>query len=109
MRLREGNLRQLLIGHEFVRGRLQLLFNGSEHFLQVQARYPAEDVLHSGICELGLCSVWQRRGKESHCKSQKLHVSQFHIGLRCCDHNMQEECIYDEVHLKESDYTFIVT
>lgn len=42
-----GYLVQLLISHEFICGRFQFLFNGSEHFLQVDARYPGEDVLHS--------------------------------------------------------------
>lgn len=53
-----GYLLQLLIGHEFIWRRFQFLFNGSEHFLQVDARYPGEDVLHSWICELWLWIVW---------------------------------------------------
>lgn len=34
------------------------MFNGSEHFLQVEACDPGEDVLHSWICEMGLSTCW---------------------------------------------------
>ena len=58
----EGHLLQLLISHEFVCRWLQLLFDGFEHFVQVQACYPGEDVLHSWICKLGLCTVCEGWG-----------------------------------------------
>lgn len=61
------NLLQLLICHEFVRGGLELLFDGPEHFLQVQACYSGEEFLHCWISELGLDILsWSCRGDHTH-------------------------------------------